>query len=82
MAIPSITATVVQLLPKLQEGDHRVLIFSQMTRQLDILEDYLFWKGWKYFRIDGNTGSYLWGGGGWGAKQGGMGLGLCVGIDQ
>ncbi|KAG2318211.1 hypothetical protein Bca52824_021333 [Brassica carinata] len=30
-----------KLLPKLKERDSRVLIFSQMTRLLDILEDYL-----------------------------------------
>ncbi len=30
-----------KLLPKLKEGGHKVLIFSQMIRCLDILEDYL-----------------------------------------
>lgn len=30
-----------KLLPKLKAGGHRVLIFSQMVRCLDILEDYL-----------------------------------------
>jgi SWI/SNF-related matrix-associated actin-dependent regulator of chromatin subfamily A member 5 len=33
----------------------RVLIFSQMTRMLDILEDYLRLVGYEYCRIDGNT---------------------------
>jgi SWI/SNF-related matrix-associated actin-dependent regulator of chromatin subfamily A member 5 len=28
----------------------------QMTRLLDILEDYLMYKGYQYCRIDGNTG--------------------------
>ncbi|KAL9668942.1 hypothetical protein QQ045_006483 [Rhodiola kirilowii] len=45
-----------KLLPKLKERDSRVLIFSQMTRLLDILEDYLMYKGYLYCRIDGNTG--------------------------
>ncbi|XP_057416837.1 ISWI chromatin-remodeling complex ATPase CHR17-like [Lotus japonicus] len=45
-----------KLLPKLKERDSRVLIFSQMTRLLDILEDYLMFRGYKYCRIDGNTG--------------------------
>ncbi|KAL6185935.1 hypothetical protein ACLB2K_042057 [Fragaria x ananassa] len=45
-----------KLLPKLKERDSRVLIFSQMTRLLDILEDYLMFKGYLYCRIDGNTG--------------------------
>ena len=33
-----------KLLPKLQERDSRVLIFSQMTRLLDILEDYCLYR--------------------------------------
>ncbi|KAG6731890.1 hypothetical protein I3843_01G143400 [Carya illinoinensis] len=45
-----------KLLPKLKERDSRVLIFSQMTRLLDILEDYLLFRGYQYCRIDGNTG--------------------------
>ncbi|OIV95793.1 hypothetical protein TanjilG_20243 [Lupinus angustifolius] len=45
-----------KLLPKLKERDSRVLIFSQMTRLLDILEDYLMFQGYQYCRIDGNTG--------------------------
>ncbi|XP_020254817.1 probable chromatin-remodeling complex ATPase chain isoform X2 [Asparagus officinalis] len=45
-----------KLLPKLKDRDSRVLIFSQMTRLLDILEDYLMFRGYKYCRIDGNTG--------------------------
>ncbi|KAK0167266.1 hypothetical protein PV327_004688 [Microctonus hyperodae] len=44
-----------KLLPKLQEQDSRVLIFSQMTRMLDILEDYCHWRGFQYCRLDGNT---------------------------
>lgn len=45
-----------KLLPKLKDRDSRVLIFSQMTRLLDILEDYLMYRGYLYCRIDGNTG--------------------------
>ncbi|KAL6581881.1 ISWI chromatin-remodeling complex ATPase chr11 [Orobanche minor] len=45
-----------KLLPKLKERDSRVLIFSQMTRLLDILEDYLMFRRYYYCRIDGNTG--------------------------
>lgn len=36
-----------KLLPKLREQDSRVLIFSQMTRMLDILEDYCLWRQFK-----------------------------------
>lgn len=42
-----------KLLPKLKEGGHRVLIFSQMTRVLDILSDYLRLRHYNYERIDG-----------------------------
>lgn len=33
-----------KLLPKLKSNGHRVLIFSQMVRCLDILEDYLVYQ--------------------------------------
>lgn len=33
-----------KLLPRLKAGGHKVLIFSQMVRCLDILEDYLIHK--------------------------------------
>lgn len=33
-----------KLLPKMKAGGHKVLIFSQMVRCLDILEDYLIQK--------------------------------------
>eukprot|EP01035_Chromulina_nebulosa_P022015 gene22015-28499_t len=44
-----------KLLKKMKERGHRVLIFSQMTRMLDILEDYIISQGYQYCRIDGNT---------------------------
>eukprot|EP00271_Cylindrocystis_brebissonii_P005099 TRINITY_DN17038_c0_g1_i1.p1 TRINITY_DN17038_c0_g1~~TRINITY_DN17038_c0_g1_i1.p1 ORF type:complete len:1097 (-),score=364.26 TRINITY_DN17038_c0_g1_i1:1012-4302(-) len=44
-----------KLLPKLKQRDSRVLIFSQMTRLLDILEDYCVFQQHAYCRIDGNT---------------------------
>mmetsp|Transcript_32033 Transcript_32033/g.77833 ORF Transcript_32033/g.77833 Transcript_32033/m.77833 type:complete len:1506 (-) Transcript_32033:63-4580(-) len=46
---------VDKLLKKLKERDSRVLIFTQMTRVLDILEDFMVMRGHKYCRIDGNT---------------------------
>jgi len=46
---------VDKLLKKLKERGSRVLIFTQMTRVLDILEDFLVMRGHKYCRIDGNT---------------------------
>ena len=44
---------VDKLLPKLKEGDHKVLIFSQMVKCLDLLEDYLIYMRYPYERIDG-----------------------------
>ena len=35
----------------------QVLIFSTMTRLLDILEDYLAWRGTDCVRLDGSTAS-------------------------
>lgn len=43
-----------KLLPRLKEGGHKVLIFSQMVRVLDIIEDYLRFLGHAYERLDGN----------------------------
>ena len=44
-----------RLLPKLKAKGSRVLIFSQMTRILDIMEDYFRLVGHEYCRIDGST---------------------------
>uniref|UniRef100_A0A7N0VC79 DNA helicase n=2 Tax=Kalanchoe fedtschenkoi TaxID=63787 RepID=A0A7N0VC79_KALFE len=44
-----------RLLPKLRAAGHRVLLFSQMTRLMDILEIYLRLHDFKYIRLDGTT---------------------------
>ncbi|KAF5465666.1 hypothetical protein F2P56_015648 [Juglans regia] len=44
-----------RLLPKLHRAGHRVLLFSQMTRLLDIVQIYLQLHDYKYLRLDGNT---------------------------
>ncbi|CAD6272957.1 unnamed protein product [Miscanthus lutarioriparius] len=44
-----------RLLPKLQRAGHRVLLFSQMTKLLDVLEVYLQMYNFKYMRLDGST---------------------------
>ncbi|KAI9026897.1 SNF2 family N-terminal domain-containing protein [Hyaloraphidium curvatum] len=44
-----------KLLARLKANGSRVLLFSQMSRVLDILEDYCLWKKYQYCRIDGNT---------------------------
>ncbi|XP_051245584.1 chromodomain-helicase-DNA-binding protein 4a isoform X1 [Dicentrarchus labrax] len=42
-----------KMMRKLKNGGHRVLVFSQMTKMLDLLEDFLENEGYKYERIDG-----------------------------
>ncbi|KAF2801049.1 hypothetical protein K505DRAFT_43387 [Melanomma pulvis-pyrius CBS 109.77] len=44
-----------RLLKRMKAQDSRVLIFSQMSRVLDILEDYSVMRGYNYCRIDGST---------------------------
>ncbi|KAK7746356.1 chromatin remodeling complex Adenosinetriphosphatase [Cytospora paraplurivora] len=44
-----------KLLKRLRAQGSRVLIFSQMSRLLDILEDYCVFRQYKYCRIDGST---------------------------
>ena len=44
-----------KMLPRLREQGHRMLIFSQMTRTLDIIEDFLHHLGWSFERIDGSV---------------------------
>jgi len=47
--------TLDQLLRRLKVGHHRVLIFTQMTRMLDVLEAFLNFHGHIYLRLDGTT---------------------------
>nr|GMC79560.1 ISWI chromatin-remodeling complex ATPase CHR11 [Ipomoea batatas] len=49
ISVPRQVVLLDKLLPKLKDG-------SRMTRLLDILEDYLMYRGHQYCRIDGNTG--------------------------
>ncbi|CAD6500662.1 BgTH12-06371 [Blumeria graminis f. sp. triticale] len=48
-------AMLDRLLIRLKKQGSRVLIFSQMSRLLDILEDYCVFRDFKYCRIDGST---------------------------
>ena len=43
-----------KLLEKLKAQGHKVLIFSQMVRMLDILEDFMIYRKYSYERIDGS----------------------------
>lgn len=47
--------TLGRLLNELKPQDHRVLIFTQMSRMLDILEQFLNYHGHTYLRLDGAT---------------------------
>ncbi|KAG8857512.1 hypothetical protein FRB91_011255 [Serendipita sp. 411] len=44
-----------RMLPKLFRSGHRVLMFFQMTKVMDIMEDYLRYKDWQFLRLDGST---------------------------
>jgi SNF2 family DNA or RNA helicase len=44
-----------KLLPRLKEEGRKVLIFSQMVKVLNLLEDYLRGKEYLYERLDGST---------------------------
>merc|ERR1712238_257629 len=44
-----------KLLKRLKERGSRVLLFTQMTRILDIIQDYVVMRRFQYCRIDGNT---------------------------
>lgn len=46
-----------KLLSRLKQKGSRVLIFSQMSQMLDILEDYAIFRDYSYCRIDGKTAS-------------------------
>lgn len=43
-----------KLLPKLQSGGHRVLIFSQMVRVLNLLAEFLKYRHYGFERLDGS----------------------------
>ena len=46
---------LARLLLKLKVGGHRALIFTQMTKMLDLLEVFINMHGYTYLRLDGST---------------------------
>jgi SNF2 family DNA or RNA helicase len=51
-----LNATVVlldKLLPKLRQEGHKILIFSQMVRMLDLISEYCELREFRYERLDG-----------------------------
>jgi Helicase conserved C-terminal domain len=43
------------MLPKLKAAGHRILLFTQMTQVMTILEDYFALRGYLSLRLDGST---------------------------
>lgn len=43
------------MLKKLHKNGHKVLLFSTMTMVLDVIEDYLSLRDFKYVRLDGGV---------------------------
>ncbi|PPQ89378.1 hypothetical protein CVT25_002196 [Psilocybe cyanescens] len=48
-------ARLDSLLQELKSGDHRVLVYFQMTRMMDLMEEYLIYRQYKYLRLDGSS---------------------------
>ena len=48
-------ARLDQLLHELKAEGHRVLIYFQMTRMMDLMEEYLIHRQYKYLRLDGSS---------------------------
>ena len=44
-----------RIIPKLLQKNHKMLIFSQFVMMLDILGEYLSFRGFHYERLDGST---------------------------
>jgi DNA helicase INO80 len=64
MRVPAIKRLVVDsaklarlddLLRELKDGGHRVLVYFQMTRMMDLVEEYLIYRQYKYLRLDGSS---------------------------
>ncbi|KAJ8599552.1 hypothetical protein CTAYLR_007117 [Chrysophaeum taylorii] len=43
------------MLPKFKAAGHRVLLFSQMTAVMDLLEEFFNFRDYEYLRLDGST---------------------------
>ncbi|SCV00788.1 LAME_0G12002g1_1 [Lachancea meyersii CBS 8951] len=44
-----------ELLIDLKKGDHRVLIYFQMTKMMDLMEEYLTHRQYQHIRLDGSS---------------------------
>jgi DNA helicase INO80 len=43
------------LLERLKREGHRCLIYFQMTRMIDLMEEYMIFRQYRYLRLDGDT---------------------------
>ena len=48
-------AVLDKLLVTLKREGHRVLIYSQMTRMIDLLEEFMAYRRYKFIRLDGSS---------------------------
>lgn len=48
-------ARLDELLRELKDKGHRVLLYFQMTKMMDLVEEYLIFRQHKYLRLDGGT---------------------------
>lgn len=64
LAVPPIKRLIVdsaklarldELLRELKAGGHRVLLYFQMTKMMDLIEEYLIYRQYKYLRLDGSS---------------------------
>lgn len=64
MQVPQINKLIIdssklahldKLLRELKANDHRVLIYFQMTKMIDLMEEYLIYRQHKYLRLDGSS---------------------------
>lgn len=64
MRVPSLKRLIVdsaklarldELLRELKDGGHRVLLYFQMTKMMDLVEEYLIYRQYKYLRLDGSS---------------------------
>ncbi|PWN19527.1 hypothetical protein BCV69DRAFT_272183 [Microstroma glucosiphilum] len=64
MQVPQINKLIIdstklahldKLLRDLKANDHRVLIYFQMTKMIDLMEEYLIYRQYKYLRLDGSS---------------------------
>lgn len=48
-------AKLDKLLTELKAGGHRCLVYFQMTKMIDLMEEYLTFRQYKYLRLDGSS---------------------------